>query len=70
MAFYDPLHRPGDEPSAPATVEVELRLAREYLAEIAGTNIHDHTAMVKAATSLDYRLRSLVAAVEAEQGES
>lgn len=69
MSAYDPLHTPGGEPAAPAALDVELRSARELLDQLAATNIHDDTAMVKAAAGLYYRLRSLVAAVEAERGE-
>jgi hypothetical protein len=47
---------------------VELRLAREYLAEVAAANIHDPQAMVKAAAGLDHRLRALIAALDAEGG--
>jgi hypothetical protein len=50
-------------------VDVELRLACEYADRVASANIHDHTAMLKAAVGLDHRLRSLVAAVEVERGE-
>lgn len=70
MSSYDPLHDPDSEvPVVPASVEGELRLARELLDDLAALNIHDHRAMVKAASSLDYRLRSLVAAVTAERGD-
>lgn len=67
MTAYDPLHGPDEVPSTPADLDVELRVTRGYLAEVATANIHDHTAMVKVATGLDYRLRALVAAVEAER---
>lgn len=66
---YDPLHGPDEPPAFPVSVDSELRLAEELLAEVAGANIHDHTAMLKAATALDFRLHSLVAALIAERGE-
>jgi hypothetical protein len=69
MAAYDPLYGPDDEESAsPAALDVELRLARELLAELAPLNIHSHDDMLRAATGLFYRLRSLLAAIEAERG--
>lgn len=68
---YNPLHNPDhDGPTYAAPVDIELQLARAELAEAATANIHDHTAMVKAATGLDYRLRALVAALDAERGET
>lgn len=65
---YDPLHGPDMEPPFPASLDVELRLAREYLDQVAVANIHDPQSMVKAAAGLDHRLRALVAAVDAERG--
>ncbi|MEU1444671.1 hypothetical protein [Streptomyces mirabilis] len=69
MTSYDPLHGPDEHPPAPASLDGELKLARRLLAEVAGANIHDHTAMLKAAAGLNYRLRSLIAALDAERGE-
>lgn len=66
---YDPLHDPDGETLSPAALDVELKLARQVLAETATANIHDGMAMLKAATGLNYRLRALVAAVQAERGE-
>lgn len=68
MTAYDPLSRSAVEPSVPADLDGELRLAREVLAEVAAANIHDHDAMLKAASGLNYRMRSLLAAIEAERG--
>ena len=70
MNAYDPLYSPDDGQVYPASVDGELRLAREYLDQAATADIHDHTAMVKTAASLDFRLRALVAALDAERGES
>lgn len=67
MTAYDPLHGPDGEPLLPASVDVELKLAREYLGKAATANIHDHGAMLRAATGLDHRLRNLLAAVDAER---
>jgi hypothetical protein len=69
MAVYDPLFRPGDEPSAPASLEVEVRVTRELLDRLAGANIHDEQAMLKAATGLYYRTLALLAALDAEQAD-
>jgi hypothetical protein len=66
---YDPLHQSGDAPQFPAPLDTEVRLIRAYLDKVATANIHDHTAMVKAATGLDHRVRSLLAALDAERGE-
>ncbi|TRV81747.1 hypothetical protein FKN01_00045 [Streptomyces sp. 130] len=45
-----------------------LRLARATLAEKAAANIHDHDEMLRAAVSLEARLRALVAALDKEAG--
>ncbi|MFD9651773.1 hypothetical protein [Streptomyces mirabilis] len=66
---YDPLHGPDEEPPYPASLDSELKLTRRLLAEVATANIHDHTAMLKAAAGLNCRIRSLVAAITAERGE-
>jgi hypothetical protein len=68
-AAYTPLHGPDDEPPVPTSLDGQLRLARRYLDKAAESNIHDHTAMLKAAAGLDYHLRALVAAIDAERGE-
>lgn len=54
----------------PAPLAVELRLSREYLDRAADANIHDRDAMLRAATGLEYRMRSLLAALDAEGGQS
>lgn len=64
MSAYNPLHEPDEEPLVPAFVDVELKLARQYLDKVATANIHDHNAMLKAAVGLDHRLRMLVAALD------
>ena len=69
MTSYEPLHGPDEEPPFPAPLDVEARMAHQLLAEVAGANIHDHNAMLKAASSLNYRMRSLLAAIEAERSE-
>ncbi|MGJ5897985.1 hypothetical protein ACSCBZ_39465 [Streptomyces niveiscabiei] len=71
MTTYDPLHGVIPQHTViPGPLNAELRLARELLESVAAWNIHDHNTMVRAAAGLDHRLRALVAAVEAERGES
>ncbi|MFF8100129.1 hypothetical protein ACF07S_10195 [Streptomyces sp. NPDC016640] len=70
MTSYNPLRDPDDAEVLPASLDGELRLAREYLAQAATSNIHDHVAMLKIAVGFDHRLRGLIAAIEAERGES
>jgi hypothetical protein len=69
MSDHRPLFDPHEPPPRPCSVEGELGLARKALDKYAEANIHDHTAMLGAAAGLDFRLRSLVAAIEAERGE-
>lgn len=66
---YNPLYVPDHAPVVARDVNTELYLAREFTAEAAAANIHDHTAMIKAAAGLHYRLAALVAALDAERGE-
>ena len=46
-------------------IATELDMARKALAETDQADIHDDSAMIRAAVSLSIRLRALVAAVEA-----
>jgi hypothetical protein len=68
-ASYTPLYGPDDCEPFPLTVAAELRLSREYLEQAAAANIHDRDAMIKTAVGLEYRLRALVAALDAKRGE-
>lgn len=61
-ALYQP--RPSDAYAPP--LSTALRLAREDLAAQQGANIHDHDAMIRAAVTLETRLRLLVAALDAD----
>lgn len=67
-ASYSPLHDPDGVDPMPASLADALQLAREYVDQVAAADIHDHTAMVKAASGLNYRIRALIAAVDAELG--
>lgn len=61
-ALYQP--RPSDAYAPP--LSTALRLAREDLAAQQGANIHDHDAMVRAAVTLETRLRLLLNALDAD----
>ncbi|MGW3437075.1 hypothetical protein ACWDB3_07825 [Streptomyces bacillaris] len=68
-----PLHTPLYDPDADGdtwvpALDTALRLARQVLKEKATANIHDRDEMLRAAVTLDARLRSLVAALDKEAG--
>lgn len=66
-ALPDPLHDPErDARSWTPSLDIALQSARDTLADTARADIHDHNDMVKAAAGLDYALRGLVAALDAE----
>ncbi|WP_432114038.1 hypothetical protein [Streptomyces sp. S1] len=48
-------------------VDIARTLARQARAEAASADIHDHHAMLGAAVTLDMRLASLLAALDAEE---
>jgi hypothetical protein len=70
MTSFDPLRDEDAAIPPPASVDVELAISRKMLAEYATANIHDHAAMIRVAAGLDHRLRSLIAALDAERGQS
>ncbi len=61
-ALYTP--HPSDAWVPP--LNLAMRLAREDLAAQQGANIHDRDAMVRAAVTLEIRLRQLLGALDAE----
>lgn len=65
-ALYMP--RPSDAYAPP--LDIALRLAREDLAAQQGANIHDREAMIRAAVTLEVRLRLLLDALDADRGET
>ncbi|MFE5662436.1 hypothetical protein ACFQ7W_00700 [Streptomyces niveus] len=66
---YTPLHDPAEEDAyPPVDLEYAISQAREVLGEKASANIHDHDEMIRAAVGLDYSLRRLLAALDAEAG--
>ncbi|MFJ6561878.1 hypothetical protein ACIQMV_18855 [Streptomyces sp. NPDC091412] len=68
---YDALFTPGkDREPDVHTVDLALRMARESLDRCAPQNIHSYGAMMTAAVDLDFALRQLVTALDAERGES
>ncbi|MEW2424859.1 hypothetical protein AB0911_30465 [Streptomyces nigra] len=66
---YTPLHDPARAISEHAHLDVEIAVTREILDETAGLNIHSDDDMRSAAFALNFRLRALLAAIEAERGE-
>lgn len=61
-ALYSP--RPSDAYTPPLSVAV--RLAQQDLAVQQGANIHDREHMIRAAVTLEIRLRQLLGALAAE----
>ncbi|HSC28950.1 MAG TPA: hypothetical protein VLD67_16865 [Vicinamibacterales bacterium] len=61
-ALYQP--HPADAFAPP--LSTALRLAREDLAAHQDANIHDRDAMIRAAVTLEIRLRGLLAALDAD----
>jgi hypothetical protein len=67
-AAFDPLHDPErDTRSWVPSLDVARTVAREARDRHASANIHDHDAMMRAATSLDMVLRDLLAALDAAE---
>jgi hypothetical protein len=62
----DALYVPRPSDAFPPSLSSALRLAREDLAAQQGANIHDHQAMIRAAVTLEVRLRGLLAALDAD----
>lgn len=70
MSTYHPLYDPSTAtPEDVRTVALALRMAREALDRSAPKNIYSHSQMLYAAVDLDFALRQLVAALDAERGE-
>ncbi|MFJ6438162.1 hypothetical protein [Streptomyces sp. NPDC091416] len=66
-AAHQPLYDPAvDGDSYVPPLDAALRLARNALDDKATANIHDHTEMLRAAVTLEMRLRALVAALDEE----
>ncbi|MBL3670182.1 hypothetical protein JL475_30225 [Streptomyces sp. M2CJ-2] len=70
-ASYDPLHDPEKDAhvGVPSLTQAIDR-ARKALDEKAQANIHDQDAMIRAAYGLHYVLHDLLAALDAERGET
>ena len=66
---YTPLYDPATD-TAPwaTTVDRALTSARRVLDEKATANVHDRDEMIRAAVSLEYALRKLVASLDKEAG--
>ncbi|MEW2083497.1 hypothetical protein [Streptomyces sp. NPDC005283] len=70
MSSYTPLHDPEKDaqPFTPPLHQAIAR-ARKVLDEKAQANIHDRDAMIRAAAGLDYVLRDLLNALDAEEAD-
>ncbi|WP_432147905.1 hypothetical protein [Streptomyces sp. bgisy029] len=70
-AMHTPLYNPEtDGPHWTPPLDTAVRLARQALAEKATANIHNKDEMLRAAVTLDARLRSLIAALDKENERS
>ncbi|MEU1043924.1 hypothetical protein ABZ400_02055 [Streptomyces sp. NPDC005897] len=69
MAGFDPLHDETREAPEHSSLDVEIAVTRQILAETARLNIHSDHDMRSAAFALNCRVRALLAAVVAERGE-
>ncbi|MFI0825703.1 hypothetical protein ACH4Q7_14745 [Streptomyces roseolus] len=67
----DPLYDPARD-GTPNTLPVDIAqsLARKAVAQYADADVHSHHAMIEAAVTLGLRLRSLLAALDAEEGQA
>ena len=66
LATVDALYVPQPSDAYVPPLDIARRLAREDLAEQQSVSIHDHMAMVRAATKLEIRLRQLLDALDAD----
>lgn len=65
-----PLHDPArDARNWTPSLDLARDVARDALAKHEGADIHDHTAMLRAATALDFVLRDLLNALDKEDGQ-
>lgn len=69
LATLDPLHDASRRARPALPVDMAVTLARQALAQYEGASIHDHDAMVSAATALDVVLRDVLAALDADRTE-
>ncbi|HZX38106.1 MAG TPA: hypothetical protein VFF37_07210 [Streptomyces sp.] len=66
---FHPLHDPALDGSWTPPLDMARRLARQALAKHEGANIHDGTAMLRAAVGLEIVLRDLLDALDAGEGK-
>ncbi|MFG2589073.1 hypothetical protein [Streptomyces sp. NPDC048438] len=67
---HTPLYDPKTDGRTYAPpLDSALARARKVLEEKAGANIHDHDEMLRAAVSLEMRLRQLVAAIDEDASQ-
>ena len=70
VGAYRPLHDPaGDADHWTPPLDMARRLAHQALAKHEGANIHDETAMLRAATGLEIVLRDLLNALDKGAGQ-
>ncbi|MGW2232523.1 hypothetical protein [Streptomyces sp. NPDC001759] len=66
---FEPLRDPDYVDSYVYPLDMEIGITRHVLAEVAALNIHSHDDMLKAAVTLDCRVRALLASLDAEQAK-
>lgn len=66
MPLHEPLYQPRPSDAYTPPLSSALRRAREELAAQQGANIYDHQAMIRAAVTLEIRLRLLLDALDAD----
>jgi hypothetical protein len=70
VTSYTPLHNPETEAHVVPPLPRAIEQARKVLDEKGRANIHDQDEMIRAAYGLHYVLHDLLAAIDAERGES
>ena len=66
LATVDALYVPQPSDAYVPPLDMARRLAQEDLAAQQSASIHDHMSMVRAAVTLEIRLRQLLAALDAD----
>ncbi|MEU1497012.1 hypothetical protein [Streptomyces sp. NPDC005732] len=68
-APFERLREPGYVTADVYPLDSEIGITRHVLEEVAALNIHSHDDMLKAAVTLDCRVRALLASLDAERGD-
>ncbi|MEU6768542.1 hypothetical protein ABZ916_39290 [Streptomyces sp. NPDC046853] len=61
------MRAPEAAPVTPHPLDIELWLSTAFIDEVATVNVHSNADMIQASAALYYRLRALVAALDAER---